>query len=288
MSFSSEIKEKLSKIKGGCSACSLYELSGFMGNVLRVFQDKITIATENEPVAKKMVDIIKKRYKKDISLEYAKNIYRAEITDKVLASKIIEDTKYLKRELKTERDCCQKSYIRGAFLGGGSINNPQKSYHLEFDYKFLEQAEKLKEMLLSLGIFVRVTKRKGHTVLYIKEYEAIADVLGLIGAGGAAIEIYNISAEKELRNEINRQMNCENANMDRIASAYCRHLKAIEKIERTIGLAKLPDNLREAAEIRKQYPEDGLKDLGMKFKKPIGKSGVNHRLNKIIEIADNL
>ena len=287
MSFSSQIKEKLAKVNG-CSICPLYELSGFMGNVLRVFPDKITIATENEPVAKKMVEIIKKRYKKEISLEYAKNIYRAEITDKSLASKIIEDTKFLEKELTIEKDCCKKSYIRGAFLGGGSINNPQKSYHLEFDYKFLEQAEKLKEILLSLGVFVRDTKRKGHTVLYVKEYEAIADVLGLIGAGGAAIEIYNISAEKELRNEINRQINCENANMDRIASAYCRHLKAIEKIERTIGLSKLPDNLREAAEIRKQYPEDGLKDLGMKFKKPIGKSGVNHRLNKIIEIADNL
>ncbi len=288
MSFSSDIKEKIAGINSSCKMCDIFELAGFIGNAARIYHDKITISTENETVAKRMAELIKKRYKKEISLDYNKNIYRAQITDKALALKVVGDTLYLKNEIEIKKDCCKKSYLKGAFLGGGSINDPNKSYHLEFDYKFLEQAEKLQELLVSLGIPVRITERKGHSVLYIKEYEAIADVLGLIGAGTAAMEIYNISLEKELRNEINRQINCENANMDRIASAYIRHIKAIEKIEKTIGLSKLPENLQEIAEVRRKYPEDGLKDLGEKLSQPIGKSGVNHRLNKIIEIADNI
>lgn len=288
MSFSSRIKEKLAPFNGGCGSCGLYELAGFMGSSLKINKDCMIMVTENLFVAERITKIINGLYGCNIKPEYASGIYKIKICDENTAAKMLEDTGHLKDDIKTENECCMGAYARGAFLGGGSITDPQKSYHMEFDYKFEQQAKKLENLLHNSGISAKITERKGHFVVYVKEYESIAGILGLIGAGGAAIEIYNVSAEKELRNEINRQMNCENANMDKIASAYCRHLRAIEKIKTKMGLEKLPDSLREAAVIRMKYPEDSLKDLGKRFKEPIGKSGVNHRLNRIIEIADNL
>lgn len=288
MSFSSEIKTKLAKNDGLCKNCDLFELAGFLGNSAKITKDSITLVTENNDVANKIKKIINNRYSENLSVTFNSNIYKIIIIDHELALKILNDTAYLDEKINIEDECCIGSYIRGAFLGGGSINNPQKSYHLEFDYKYPQQAEKIKNTLERTGLGVKTAERKGHIVVYLKEYEAIAGILGIIGAGGAAMEIYNVSAEKEIRNEINRQMNCENANMDKIASAYCKHMQAIEKINSKMGLDKLPESLKEAAEIRMKFPEEGLKDLGGKFKPPIGKSGVNHRLNRLIEIAESL
>lgn len=288
MSFSSKIKEKLSGVKGTCTMCDIYELAGFLGNASKVNEENIALITENPYAADKMAAIINTRYSENIKPIFNSNIYKTEIIKKQVVSKILKDTQYFKNELKIKNECCMSAYARGAFLGGGSINDPQKSYHMEFDYKCPKQADKLRKVLEKNGVTVKTAKRKGHVVLYVKEYETIAGILGFIGAGGAAVEIYNISAEKEIRNEINRQMNCENANMDKIASAYCKHMQAIEKIKLKMGIEKLPDSLREAAELRMNFPEDSLKDLGARFKTPIGKSGVNHRLNRLIEIAENL
>jgi len=287
MSFSSEIKNKLVKSEGICRKCEMFELAGFLGNSSRLNKTGISIVTENRGVANKISGILSEKYLKDIVVTFKSNNFKITI-DNEISMEVLRDTEYLNNNLNIERECCVGAFVRGAFLGGGSINDPQKSYHLEFDYKYEEQAEKLKQILENMGITVKMTTRKSHTVVYFKEYETIAGILGIMGAGGAAMEIYNVSAEKEIRNEINRQMNCENANMDKIASAYCKHMYAIEKIRNKMGLDKLPDNLKEAAEIRMKYPEDGLKDLGKRFTPPIGKSGVNHRLSKLIELAESL
>ena len=288
MSFSSDIKEKLTEIKKKCPFCDLHELAGFFGSAAKIKNDGIILVTENKKAAEREADIISDRYGKKTEVTQNQNIYKIEIKDEMLNMKLLSDIKFFKKNIRIGKECCKGAYIRGAFLGGGSITNPEKSYHMEFDYKFSEQADKLEEVLKELGIDAKRTERKGHTVIYVKGYELIAGILGCMGAGAAAIEIYNISAEKEIRNGINRQMNCENANMDKVAQAYCRHLAAIEKIEKQIGFDKLPETLREAAEIRINYPEDSLKELGERFKKPIGKSGVNHRLNRLMEIAEGL
>lgn len=288
MSFSSEIKKKLAGVEGTCAKCAVYELAGFMGNAARLSHGGISLVTENGAAAEKMSDIMNKRYSMHIAPRFSSGIYKTEITSDAHILAILEDTGYVSNEMRIKNTCCMGAYARGAFLGGGSISNPEKSYHMEFDYKYAQQARKLEKVFERADIAVKSTERKGHTVIYVKGYELIAGILGFMGDGGAAMEIYNISAEKEIRNEINRQMNCENANMDKIAAAYCRHMKAIEKIKRECGFDKLPDVLREAAQMRMDYPEDSLKDLGARFKKPIGKSGVNHRLNRLIEIAENL
>ncbi len=288
MSFSSEIKEKLTLTGEMCKDCDRFFLAGFMSTAARISPEAITFSTESESTVTLFCEIIKRMYKAEVILIDKKTKYVMEISDEAVLAKMLADTGYLGELPEMENECCLGAYARGAFLGGGSISDPQKSYHLEFDCKIPSEAKKLEDILLAIGIDVKHTERKSYTVLYVKEFEAIAGVLGLMGAGGAAVEIFNIFAEKDLRNRINRQMNCEGANMDKITVACGKHTQAIKKLQKSAAYSKLPDHLKETAELRIQYPEDSLSDLGKRFKKPIGKSGVNHRLNKLIELADGL
>lgn len=159
-------------------------------------------------------------------------------------------------------ECCGISYLRGAFLGGGSVSDPKKNYHLEFDAKTRNDAENLKKVISEHGISAKLTERKNHFIVYVKGYEDIAAVMGIIGAGTAAMEIYNVSIEKEIRNDINRRMNCESANIDKVARAYVKHMHAIERIDKAIGISALPESLAEIAKIRMEYPNESLKALG--------------------------
>lgn len=285
MSFSSDIKDKLLDIEDGCEKCRIFLLAGFMGSAARISPDKISFTTEHEKTAEVMADLINSMYNVRVLVEFTAVKYVIEIEDIEVAQKMISDTGYLGNLPEIKDECCIGAFARGAFLGAGSISNPQKNYHMEFDYKIPAEAKKLEELMTAVGVDIKQTERKSYTVVYIKEYEAIAGALGLMGAGGAAIEIFNISAEKDLRNRINRQMNCEAANMDKIVSAYGKHLQAILKLQASSAYSKLPDHLKETAELRVQFPEDSLSDLGKRFKKPIGKSGVNHRLQKLMELA---
>ncbi len=286
MSFSYDIKEKLATQAGGCPECDRFFLAGFMGSAARISPEKMVFTTEHESTAKLAAEVIEGIYGVIMEPELARTKYVLTVPDGELASRMIIDTGYLGDLPGMANECCLGAFAKGAFLGGGSITNPEKSYHLEFDYKMPSEAKKLEELLRDVGIEIKRTERKSYTVLYVKEYEAIAGVLGIMGAGGAAIEIFNISAEKELRNRINRQMNCEAANMDKVVTAYGKHLQAIHKLQESSAYANLPDHLKETAELRVKYPEDSLKDLGKRFKKPIGKSGVNHRLMKLMELAE--
>ena len=292
MSFSSEIKEKISGIETGCTNCKRAQLLAMIRYSGRIKDNLIVLVTENESVARCIVRLIYELFNYETAIEYKEKSRLYEVT--ISEENIINDVTELLILTKDDymeimpRICCRDSYVRGAFLGGGSISDPYKSYHLEFDARYEPEADRLCELLNSIGISAKITCRKGRFIVYIKEYEAIADVLGMIGDTNAALDIYNISAEKDIRNNINRQMNCENANMDKVADAYMKHLAAIEKIKRTIGIDKLPETLQEIAKVRVMYPEASLKQLGEKLEEPIGKSGVNHRLNRLIEIAENI
>ena len=292
MSFSSDIKERVSQLDNECEYCNRAQLAAMVRYAGRIKEDKIILSTENEAVAGCIKEFIHKSTGIKTDYQYFEKSRLYEITiDDILSFDNICDALMLSGEEYdsiTPFECCINSYIRGAFLGGGSISDPHKSYHLEFDARYEAEADRLTELLARVGISSKVTCRKKHYVVYIKEYSAIADVLSIIGASNAAFDIYNISIEKDVRNNINRQINCENANMDKVADAYKKHLAAIEKIKRTIGMDKLPEVLQEMAEIRIMYPEESLKQLGERLKKPIGKSGVNHRLNRIVAIADEI
>ena len=292
MSFSSDVKKRISQIKNECEYCNRAQLAAMVRYTGKIKEDGITLSTENEAVIECLERLIFENTGIRAEYEYKEKtrLFEMSISDE----QVIENLTDLLMlygddyEMLTPFEYCTMSYIRGAFLGGGSISDPQKSYHLEFDSKYESEADRLCQMLEKCGVSSKITYRKGHYIVYIKEYSAIADTLGIIGDSSSALEIYNISIEKDVRNSINRQMNCESANMDKVADAYMKHLAAIDTVKKTIGIEKLPPVLQEIAKVRVKYPEDSLKQLGERLENPIGKSGVNHRLNRIVAIADEI
>lgn len=179
--------------------------------------------------------------------------------------------------------------IGGIFLACGSVNNPEKKYHMEFVMPTLDLCNDLGLLLIdTYGIVPKHIERKNSQIVYIKESENIIDMLTLMGAGMAAIELMNVKIEKDMRNRINRAMNCENANLDKTMKAGERQAADIELIDSTMGLGALPDNLREIAELRYDNRDISLKELGAMMDPPISRSGANHRLARIAEIAEKI
>lgn len=283
MSFSSEIKEKLCSHKFECPKCAAAEVAGMLRTAGRN-TDFLGFVTENTFVVQRAAD----------------NIYEAfgikvKISDGTRNKEIIIDNLNDLKNIKSviygaaaPFDCCKASYIRGAFLGCGSVSDPNKNYHLEFVIKDKGEAEFLKMLIRQSGFSAKITERKGSNVVYLKGCEDIADILGYIGAPMAALELFTVQVEKEMRNNVNRRVNCENANADKMAKAASKHIFAIEKIKEYKKWDKLPEALREIGELRMKYPEDSLKELGERLEAPIGKSGVNHRLNRILKFAEEL
>ncbi|WP_312712079.1 DNA-binding protein WhiA, partial [Proteiniclasticum ruminis] len=185
-------------------------------------------------------------------------------------------------------DTLKKAYIKGSFLGSGSVSNPEKAYHLEFVVNSLELAEELKELINSYGLTSKVIARKNSHIVYLKEGEQIVDILSIIGAYNSLFEFENVRIVKDMRNNVNRLVNCETANLSKTVNAAVRQVESIKLIEKEIGLGRLSKPLRDIAELRIEYPDESLKELGEMLNPPVGKSGVNHRLRKIEKIADEL
>jgi DNA-binding protein WhiA len=184
--------------------------------------------------------------------------------------------------------CCKRSYVRGSFLGGGSISNPEKTYHLEFVTNHEEHAINLRDIINSFELSSKIIQRKENFVVYIKEGEQIVDLLNIIGAHQALLKLEDIRVLKDVRNNINRLVNCETANLEKTIEASMRQIEGIKLIKKRMGLSRLPDNLREIAELRLAFPDSTLKEIGEMANPPVGKSGVNHRFRKIEEIAEEL
>ncbi len=184
------------------------------------------------------------------------------------------------------KSCCRRAFLRGAFLVCGTLGAPEKGYHLEWRLAREHLARALGGMLEEEGVRAKTAFRRERYVLYVKEADAIRDALGLMGAVTALLELENVRVVKELRNRVNRQVNCENANVDKSTDAAYRQIEAIRHLERRGILKKLPSSLREAAEIRLEHPESTLEEMTWYFVKPVGKSGVNHRLRRLLAIAN--
>lgn len=178
----------------------------------------------------------------------------------------------------------KRAIIRGAFMGSGSINNPEKEYHLEIDASNEENLKKIVELLQQLGIRVKTFQ----TSIYMKEGEEISKFLALIGANKAVMQFEDIRIQKEMRGKVNRLVNCETANLNKTINASVKQIGAIKKLQETGAFQKLEDNLKEIALLRLENPDMPLIELGKLLKEPVGKSGVNYRLKKIVEIAENL
>ena len=300
MSFSAKVKgeicryidiskeEALAQISAIMKVCGTLAFSG------RQISFKMT--TENPASARLMFTILKDYFdihaklmvKKSNSLK-KNNIYMVVVTEEMGVKKLLEITGILREidgimsldyhidENLVDTEEKKKAYIRGAFIGGGSISNPEKTYHLEFVTHSQEYAEDLGKLINTFGLKAKVIQRKNSYIVYIKE-----------GEHTALLELENIRIMKEMRNNVNRLVNCETANLSKTVNAAVRQVESIKLIEREIGLARLPKNLREVAELRLTYPEESLKELGEMLEPPVGKSGVNHRLRKIEKIAEEL
>jgi hypothetical protein len=184
--------------------------------------------------------------------------------------------------------CCRRAFVRGAFLVSGSVSDPQRGYHFEIVYPDLERARLLQRMLESLSVQARIVPRKKTYVVYVKEGEQIASLLAMMEASVAMMDMENIRILKEMRNTVNRKVNCETANIHKTVSAAVRQLEDIRLIERETGFRHLGESLSQTAELRLQYPEASLQELGRMLDPPVGKSGVNHRLRKLGRIAESI
>lgn len=180
------------------------------------------------------------------------------------------------------------SFVAGAFLACGSISDPLKEYHLEFVIPTMSLCNSLGEIFLDIGILAKQTERKNSYIVYLKESESIEDILTFMGAPMGSLEIMNVKILKNVRNKINRAVNCDSANIEKTIKASERQIEAIELIERSYGFDSLPDDLIEIAEFRRENPDWSLKELGGNLQSPISRSGANHRMNRIMKIADEI
>ncbi|MDE6065021.1 MAG: DNA-binding protein WhiA [Lachnospiraceae bacterium] len=286
MSFSANIKEELAKHISQARHCQIAELSAIMhfcGQYGLRSDGSLTIGfqTENEAVVRKCFTLLKKTYNMDAGM----GISGAE-KEKLIAKfgSLSEPVD----PLLIKNACCRRSFLRGAFLCCGSMSDPKKGYHLEFVCSYRQQAEQLKEVIAQFDIEAKIVSRKKYFVVYLKEGAGIVDLLNVMEAHVALMELENLRIVKEMRNSINRRVNCEAANISKTVHASARQVEDIQYIKEHYGFSKLPDNLREMAEVRLEHPEAALKELGEYLNPPVGKSGVNHRLRKLSELADRL
>lgn len=209
--------------------------------------------------------------------------FSAQVKEEIEKIKMWDNNATIKQEEQIKRLC-----IRQAFLECGFVNNPNKKYHLEMTFKDKKKAEEIKNLLIESNIKAKIITKGKNYVLYLKDGEEISNFLALIGANSAVIKFEETRVIKDTRNNINRLVNCENANMDKIINASITQINAIDYLASKDKIKCLPSNLIEIALLRKQHPDASLSELGQMLSNPIGKSGANHRLKKIIEIADNL
>lgn len=279
MSFSSEVKEELAKHLGKSMHCQIAELAALIA---------FDAESENELLRQKYVLLVKRLFhiEEDEIAGQEQRIYSAvKMWDEAAAKPLPSDTV---NGLLLQQTCCRRAFIRGAFLAGGSISDPNKSYHFEIVCRTLAQATQLRDMINSFDMDAKIVARKKYEVVYLKEGAQIVDILNIMEAHVALMNLENVRILKEMRNSVNRKVNCETANISKTVNAAVKQLADIEYIRETAGLSSLPDNLRAMAELRLEYPDAPLAELGKYLDPPVGKSGVNHRLRRISEIADGL
>ncbi|WP_100405405.1 DNA-binding protein WhiA [Bacillus solitudinis] len=308
MSFAATTKKELTQIEYTL-CCAKAELSALirMNGSLSLGNQQIglDVTTENAAIARRIYTLIKKLYptmyvellvRKKMRLK-KNNVYLVRISQE--AEMLLRDlgilgegytlTRTIPRVL-IEKTCCKRAYLRGAFLAGGSINHPEtSSYHLEIFSLYEEHNTSLCELMNEFQLKAKTLERKKGFITYIKESEKITEFLNIIGAHQALLYFEDVRIMKDMRNSVNRLVNCETANLNKTVGAALRQVENIRLLEREIGISQLPPKLREVAELRMKHQDVNLKELGeMVESGKVSKSGINHRLRKIDEIADKI
>ncbi|MGI6685740.1 MAG: DNA-binding protein WhiA [Bacillota bacterium] len=313
MSFSVKTKNELAHIISHKRCCQLAELVALIrmdGTIQISAYQKVSISviTENAAVARKTFKLCKKLF--DMRTEILmhrksrlkkNNVYSIRIPPQPQVGQVLHLLGFMDEQHNWRTDfrdtfpenlvknpCCKRAYLRGAFLGGGSVNNPEGTYHLEIITHSRVHAEAIAKLMHDHDLSAKISGRKNWFVIYLKESEQIVNCLNLLGAHQALFDFENTRIIKEMRNQVNRLVNCETANLNKTVNAALRQLEAIDVIESTIGLNKLSPGLRQVAELRLAYPDVSLKELGENATPKIGKSGISHRMRKLETIAEKL
>ena len=313
MTFSSRAKNEICRIPLDRHSCALAELSALIhmsGSLQFKGNHKIgfKIITENAAIARRTFSLLKALFQVQTEVLVRKNrqlkknnIYSIIVSSDMGAMEVLTRTGIITKDEEGAVDInygippelfqmeeCKRAYIRGAFLGGGSISDPEKTYHLEFVTYNQKHAQDLCDLINTYELSAKIVKRKNSYVVYLKEGDQLVTLLNIIQAHNALLELENIRIYKEMRNNVNRLVNCETANLSKTVNAALRQIENIKYIQKNIGFHKLPQNLKEVAELRLNHQDASLKELGQMLDPPVGKSGINHRLRKLDQMAEDL
>ena len=309
MSFSKNVKEELSKHIPQARHCQIAEIAAIVNLCGKIEvgqkETQLKIYTDNLTVARKYFMLIKETFHGEVAIlnrngqgnknSYALLLKEQKLTDQILkAIKVMrEDHSFVEPQGVVDRcllqnTCCKRAFIRGVFLTNGSMSDPEKTYHFEIIMSTESRALQIQEVIRSFGIDAKIVIRKKYYEVYVKDGSQIVDILNIMEAHKALMDLENIRILKEMRNSINRKVNCETANINKTVTAATKQIDDIVYIKEQMGFSDLSPGLEEVALLRMEHPDASLKELGEMLSQPLGKSGVNHRLRKLSEIADRL
>ena len=294
MSFSANTKAELCRDRLQKKCCAVAEACGVLLYCGSVSPEQIRIVTESADFAQRLPRLFHKAFRVDFDETNLSGKSAFLLTDREKIRAVLSAIGYDPGSSVTlhvnyallENDCCRRSFLRGAFLCGGSVTDPEKRYHLELSTNHRKVSLETYSLLLDLGFAPKDTLRNGSSILYFKQSEAIEDVLAYLGAPVASMAIAEAKIEKEMKNKINRIVNCDNANTSKIVEAAQNQIAAIRRLEERGLLETLPEKLRQTAALRMENPESNLMELAALFDPPLTKSALNHRLRKLCELAN--
>jgi len=303
LSFSNDVKNELSRLETNEVCCDKAELLGVLrmsgAIVIRGMNIGIHFSTENAALARRVLQILKNNYQVQTEVVITRsrrlkknNRYQVRVLPAPQVNIAMTELQLLSMEsdLKNPlltKQCCKRAFLRGAFLGGGSISRPSSDYHLEMVTGNEDFARSIIKVMHTFSMKAKLTDRKNDYIVYLKDGESITNFLRVIGAHNSMMEFEGVRVLKEMRNNVNRRVNCETANLGKVVKAAVRQVNCIKFIDEHMGLSELPEALQETAKLRLKYPEASLNEL-VEYSGGIGKSGINHRLKKLQEMAIGL
>ncbi len=307
MSLTRQVKHELARLEEPLACCGSWELKSLLLRngyyAIRRNTHALIIAVEDSAVARRLFNLLRQAGVETPSIirEQEKRLDKTRFLVQVSGNEQIDallvylDMKEAGRYLSLprlntvipKRTCCRRAFLRGVYLAGGGISITRRSgYHLEINCGSLEDARIYRKVLGLFNLTPLLRKREGYAYLYFKSAEAIADFLRIIGAGGTLLELESMRVVRSMRNQVNRVVNCETANLEKVVASAQQQLDLIERADNIVGLENLPPALRDAALARMRYPDASLKELGKKLDPPVSKSGMNHRFRQLSKMFD--
>jgi len=303
LSYSSDVKNELARLEGQKPCCEKAELLGVLrlsgALVLRGKNIGIHFSTENAALARRVLQVLKSNYPVQTEVVITRsrrlkknNRYQVEVIPDSNVAKALQELQILpsgedERQNLLRKACCRKAFLRGVFMAGGSVSRPAGDYHLEIVTENEELARLIVKIMHGFSLSAKMTDRKNNYIVYLKDGDHITDFLSLIGAHQALLEFENVRIVKDMRNQVNRRVNCETANLNKVIRASVLQVACIRYLQEHGRYDLLPEKLKEAAELRLRYPDISLNELVEYTEGTVGKSGLNHRLKKIRQIAVN-